>query len=392
MENLRRIFLRYNRSLDRVAGKPAKFGRADVGRDSGEPCRDLLEKIDRIKEQRVDQTAHLILAQALGVKLTPHTLSTQVRREGDHHGEYTRIAGREPVDLVVIEDLSRYLSSQGRAPSENSRLMKWAHRAVRDKVKMLIEEPFGIPVLEVPAAYSSRFCAVTGEAGARCEERSELNDFLREILERRSVSPPASGQHDLRDAHLRLLAQFTRLAAFNAPRLAAKKKPFTLLLQKTGGPLFIGAGGESRLVQSDMNAAINLAFRAIAAPEALHLLHRIRSERTGDQTTTLVKNARQKAAFGKKGVAISLKGVASAKLSKSANFFFDPASIAKFDCGEIEVAGKTLPVASGIGLWHAVNGSILPKLVKINEERLRRYGWDVGENISKESNEDNIPM
>jgi hypothetical protein len=391
MENLRRLFLRYNRSLDREAGKPAKFGRADAGRDSGEPCRDLLEKIDRIKEQRVDQTAHLILAQALGVKLAPHSLSAQARQEGDHHGEYTRIPGREPVDLVVIEDLGRYLSSQGRAPSENSRLMKWAHRAVRDKVKMLIEEPFGIPVLEVPAAYSSRFCAVTGEAGARCEERAELDDYLREILERRSVTPAASGQHDLREANLRLLMQFKLLDAINARRRASEKAPRTLLLQKTGGPLFVGAGKKSSLVQSDMNAAINLAFRAVAAPEALHLLHRIRSEKTGDQITTMAKNKREIAGFGKKGLLISMEGEPSAKLSKSANFFHDPAGIAKFDRGEIEVEGKAIPVASGIGLWHAVNGAILPKIVAINEDRLRRYGLaEAG--MHSEKAEDNIPM
>ncbi len=392
MENLRRLFLRYNRALDREAGKPAKFGRADTGRDSGEPCRDLLEKIDRIKEQRVDQTAHLILSQALGVKLAPHGLSAQARQEGDHHGEYTLIPGREPVDLVVIEDLGRYLSSQGRAPSENSRLMKWAHRAVRDKVKMLIEEPFGIPVLEVPAAYSSRFCAVTGEAGARCEERAELDDYLREILERRSVTPVASGQRDPREANLRLLMQFKLLDAINASRRSVGKCPVTLLLQKTGGPLFVGAGEQSCLVQSDMNAAINLAFRAIAAPEAVHLLHRIRTEKTGDQITTLAKNRREIAVFGKKGRPISMEGETSAKLSKSANFFHDPAQIAKFDRGEITLGGKTIPIASGIGLWHAVNGAILPKIVKINEDRLRRYGLAEVWKLSKEEEVDNIPM
>lgn len=392
MENLRRLFLRYNRALDREASKPAKFGRADAGRDSGEPCRDLLEKIDRIKGQRVDQTAHLILAQALGVKLAPHSLAVNVRRQGDHHGEYTRIPGREPVDLVVIEDLGRYLSSQGRAPSENSRLMKWAHRAVRDKVKMLIEEPFGIPVLEVPAAYSSRFCAVTGEAGARCEEREELDEYLKEILERRSETLPSSGQHDLREPNLRLLNQFKCLAALNAQRRVEEKPPRTLLLQKTGGPLFVGAGNESRLVQSDMNAAINLAFRAVAAPEALHLLHRIRSEKTGDQLTTLAKNAREKAAYGKKGFPIRLSGTLSAKLSKSANFFHDPSGIARFDRGEVEVGGRCIPIASGIGLWHAVNGAILPKIVAINEDRLRRYGLSEAGKQSKEINEDNIPM
>jgi hypothetical protein len=371
MENLRRLFLRYNRSLDREAGKPAKFGRDDTGRASGEPCRDLLSKIDRIKEQRIDQTAHLILAQALGVKLAPHSLAPSNRRDGDHHGEYSRIPGRDPVDLVVIENLDRYLTSQGRAPSENSRLMKWAHRAVRDKVKMLIEEPFGIPVLEVPAAYSSRFSAVTGEPGSRCEERPSLDDYLEESLTRRSKTPPNSGQSDMRSWHEKLLGQFGRLAEINARRADAGKSPMTLLLPKTGGPLFVGAKA-SPVVQSDINAAINLGFRSVAAPDALHLLHRIRSERDGEEIRTAARNAREKSAFGKKGAVIRLRSEASAKLSKTCNFFHDDKGVAVFDRGEILLEGKTIPVASGIGLWHAVNAAILPRIVALNEDRFRR--------------------
>lgn len=121
-----------------------------------DPCPALSDKLERIKEQRVNQTAHLILAEALGVEPRPHELAEGVRRERDVHAEYHRIPGREPVGFIVIEDLSRYRTSQGRAPSENSRLMKWCHRAVRDKLKELCE-PFGIPVVETPPAYSSRF-------------------------------------------------------------------------------------------------------------------------------------------------------------------------------------------------------------------------------------------
>lgn len=371
MENLRRLFLRYNRSLDRSPGAPAKFGPADAGRTSGEPCRELLAKIDRIKEQRVDQTAHLILAQALGVKLAPHSLDAATRRLGDHHGEYARISGRSPVDLVVIESLERYLTSQGRAPSENSRLMKWSHRAVRDKVKMLIEEPFGIPVLEVPAAYSSRFCAITSEPGSRCEERASLDDYLQELYGRRANTPPTAGHSDMRPWNRKLLGQFERLAGINATRLATGKSPKTLLIPKTGGPLFLGAK-ESSAVQSDMNAAINLGFRAVAAPGALHLLHRVRSQSDGQEIMTLVKNAREKAAYGGKGVPITIKGTSSPKLSKTANFFHDANGISRFDNGEITLGGKAIPVASGIGLWHAVNEAFLPRIVALNEERLMR--------------------
>ena len=175
----------------------------------------------------------------------------------------------------------------------------------------------------------------------------------------------------MRPWNQKLLGQFDRLAGINAKRIAEGKAPKTLLLPKTGGPLFLGAK-ESSVVQSDMNAAINLGFRAVASPGALHLLHRVRSQSDGQEITTLVKNAREKAAYGGKGVPITMKGAASAKLSKSANFFHDAMGISRFDSGEITLGGKTIPVASGIGLWHAVNEAFLPRIVALNEERLMR--------------------
>ncbi len=200
--------------FDRQAQTAAKFGKVDFGRRSGEPCQLLLEKIDRMKEQRINQTAHLILAEALGLRLREHEITPQEREDRDIHGEYEKIPGREPVDFIVIENLDRYLTSQGRGPSENSRLMKWAHRAVREKIKMLAEEPFGIPVVEAAAAYSSRFCAITGVAGARCEERAKLDDYLKELFEKRAKRPPKFGQPHP-DVFTTFLNQFNELEILN---------------------------------------------------------------------------------------------------------------------------------------------------------------------------------
>jgi len=370
---LRRLFLRFNRSMDRAPGQPAKFGREDSGRQSGEPCALLLAKIDRLKEQRVDQTAHLIVAQALGVRLRQHRSDPAERVGSDRHGEYERISGRVPVDLIVIENLDRYLTSQGRAPSENSRLMQWSHRAVREKIKMLAEEPFGIPVVEVSAAYSSRFCAVTGEAGARCEERFALDPFLRAQLTKRATTAAASGQIDHRVNYARLLKQFDVLEQENAKRLAAKKSARTLLLPKVGGPLFAGALA-SPVRQADVNAAANLGLRAVAAPGALDLLHKIRSVKDGEAHAPLRKNAREKAAFAA-GVKVKLIGAPSARLAQSRqpNFFHDAAGVAHFDRGLLSAAGGPQPVASGVGLWRSVNECFPVHIAAMNEERLRRW-------------------
>lgn len=375
LENLRRLFLRHNRSFDREPDERASFGPDDLGRNSGEPCRLLLDKIDRMKEQRVNQTAHLILAEALGVRLKAHDINLKKRRERDIHGEYERIPGRQPVDFIVIENLDRYLTSQGRGPSENSRLMKWAHRAVRDKIKMLAEEPFGIPVLETAAAWSSRFSAKTGSPGFRCEERTILDDWLRDSLMKRMELPEKRGQPGRTDYEA-LLNQFKRLAKLNEGRQTMDKMPHSLLLPKTGGPLFLSLDADTPW-QADINAAINLGLRAVAAPDAIHLIHKIRTELDRKDTPLLFpiqKNAREKAAFEGKP-AIVLKVDASEKLSKAANpnFFYNHQEIAKFDAGTVEVGGNAIPVAFGMSIWSRVNEQAVTRVVDINRKRLNRW-------------------
>jgi hypothetical protein len=376
LESLRRIFLRYNRALDRESGQLARFGRLDEGRASGEPCQLLLEKIDQIKEQRVNQTAHLILAQALGVRLREHTASPKDRVKHDIHGEYEQIPGRTPVDFIVIENLERYLTSQGRAPSENSRLMKWSHRAIRDKIKMLAEDPFGIPVVETAAAYSSRFCAVTGEAGSRCEERPELDAFLSKQYEKRADTPPAKGQQDQRAFYKTLLEQFEKCAALNKTKCTqtgTQRAPRTLLIPKTGGPLFLGAR-EAKLTQADMNAAINLGLRAVAAPGTIALLHKIRVRREAGLLKPVSKTARETVAFGS-AASIEITGASSGKLdaAKAPNFFYDAGEVALFDRGYVATGKDRVPVASGIGLWGSVNTRFLARIVSLNAARLKKW-------------------
>lgn len=384
LENLRKLFLRHNRSFDRKPGEKAKFGVEDRGRASGEPCELLLQKIERMKEQRINQTAHLILAEALGVKLKKHEVSDDERRKRDIHGEYEVIPGRQPVDFIIIENLDRYLASQGRAPSENSRLMKWAHRAIRDKIKMLAEEPFGIPVVETTAAYSSQFCAVSGSAGARCEECSALDPHLKEQLKKWSQESAKPGQPN--PLHYRkLLDQFNELEGLNRRRQQIGKPPYSLYLPKKGGPLFISLPN-GKPQQADINAAINIGLRALVAPEALDILHRVRAEKGDNSYQAVQRNAREKAAF-KSQSTISITGDTSDKLAKSTspNFFYDGAKLATFDCATLSINGESFQLASGVSLWSSVKTIFLERLIKINEERLKQWR-------QKLSREDDIPM
>lgn len=387
LENLRRLFLRYNRSLDRAPGEPAKFGREDKGRESGEPCQDLLDKLDRMKEERVNQTAHLILAQALGVRLKPHTVTAGERAARDLHGEYECIPRRQPVDFIVIEDLGRYRSSQGRAPSENSRLMKWAHRAVRDKLVMLAEEPFGIPVVEVAPAYSSRFHATSGEAGGRLHELPGLMPYQLAGLERTAKNSEKKVQ---RETAGELLSQFAMLARINAARASegnggAGKPPRTLYYPKAGGPLFLAAKS-GKPAQADMNAACNLGLRAIAAPECLAILRRVRALKGAEGVYhARTDNAREKAAFARSSP-FRLLDTPSKILAAAAspNFFHDPDGIAAFDVADLD--GQRL--VSGVALWSTVNESVARRCVELNRERLA--AWELP--VLQPEPDDEIPM
>jgi len=383
LSRLRSLFLRYNRCFDRKPGEPVPFGASDRGRESGEPCEALLEKIDRAKEQRINQTAHEILAQALGVRLREHRIDKKDRQQRDAHGEYEKIPGREPVDFVVIEDLNRYLTSQGRAPSENSRLMKWAHRAVRDKIKMLVEEPFGIPVVEVAAAYSSRFCSRTGMPGARCEEVADLPHFLRKHYEKKATVETGKDASSDEALYQALLSQFADLDNLNAARRRKdpKAKLHTLLLPRTGGPLFLALDGSQNghgpLTQADTNAAANLGLRAVAAPTSLHLLHRLRSERRGEVFECVTKNAREKNAYSTRQVIECEKSENSpSKKLRSAdrpNFFYDPHHVAKFDRASVKIEDKEIPIAAGVGLWKSVNDRFLETIVEMNRHRIAKW-------------------
>jgi hypothetical protein len=157
LETLRQRCQSLNRALMQTPGQPAKLGSSKRGIELPDPCPELLERLERLKEQRVNQTAHLILAQALGVRLRRHQQDAAAREHRDIHGEYEKF--REPVDFLVLENLDRYLANQGRSRGENSRLMKWCHRQILGKLKQLCE-PYGLRVLETPAAYSSRFCSL----------------------------------------------------------------------------------------------------------------------------------------------------------------------------------------------------------------------------------------
>lgn len=394
LDELRRRFQSLNRALLQTPGQTAGLGKSKRGIELPDPCPDLLDKTEQLREQRVNQTAHLILAQALGVRLRTPQKGDALREQHNIHGEYETF--RPPVDFIVLEDLSRYLSSQGRGRNENSRLMKWCHRAILLKLKQLCE-PYGLKILETNAAYSSRFCSRTGIAGFRGVELTP--DARKEFRWRKHLDrleKEARGEIKL-DREARAESQhvkrlFDMLDQLNAGRKEAGKPLRTLLAPIAGGQIFIPMQGHT--TQADINAAINLGLRAIAAPDC-HAIHvRIRTERKDKTLRVRTGSNREKVRWEGKNPEIQMNkaaDLASLTGDRQPNFFPDPSAIARYDRAKIE--NVELPFASGRGLWGTMNSELQwTRVNQLNNDRAEKK-WSLTRSLPEQSREeDEIPM
>lgn len=401
IEELRKRFQSLNQMLRRNIGDKPPIRRDESVPD---PCPDLLNKLDNIKEQRVNQTAHMILAEALGLRLAPPpTDKKALRQQKDQHGVYEKTLDKQgqwigPVDFIVIEDLSRYRASQGRAPRENSRLMKWCHRAVRNKLKQLCEV-FGIPVLETPAAYSSRFCSRSGVAGFRAVEVAPgfENEFpwfwLREKKDGDCLSKEAQNVREL----------IGLVKEANRGRDGTHKKYRTFLAPSAGGPIFVpiiskvkGAEIQPAVVQADINAAICLGLRAISDPRLWSIHPRLRTQQAdivtdskgrnkGDSSQSSRKAAtqlitREKRKFGEQGKPLvmmmdSVNKGSALEGTRRPNFFADLSGVAKWDFAMVDdpLTGKSFRLASGKSLWSAVKNLQWQRCFEVNQYRLQTW-------------------
>jgi hypothetical protein len=393
LDELRRRFQSLNRALMQTPGQSAGLGKSKRGIELPDPCPDLLDKTEQLREQRVNQTAHLILAQALGVRLRTPQKGDALRKQHDIHGEYETF--RPPVDFIVLEDLSRYLSSQGRGRNENSRLMKWCHRAILLKLKQLCE-PYGLKILATNAAYSSRFCSRTGIAGFRAVELTP--DARKEFRWRKHLDrleKDARGEIKL-DREMRAESQhvkrlFDMLDHLNAGRKEAGKPLRTLIAPIAGGQIFVPMQGHT--TQADINAAINLGLRAIAAPDC-HAIHvRIRTERKDKTLRVRTGSNREKVRWEGKNPEIQMNkpaDLASLTGDRQPNFFPDPSTIAHYDHAKIE--NVELQLASGRGLWGTINELQWTRANQLNNDRAKKK-WNLTSSPPEQSKEEDfIPM
>lgn len=423
IEELRKRCQALNQLQRRSIGKKAPARRDESVPD---PCPDLLEKLEHLKEQRVNQTAHMILAEALGLRLAPPPADKkEQRRQRDLHGTYVKITDKNgqwigPVDFIVIEDLSRYRSSQGRAPRENSRLMKWCHRAVRDKLHQLCEV-FGIPVLETPAAYSSRFCSRSGVPGFRAAEVTagftKHGHWAWLAAKKDKSGLPTQEARQLLELDRQLCAAQSHLERSRTARLTSQPCPrCTFLLPMPGGPVFVpivntvsGSALQPAIMQADINAAINIGLRAIADPRVWSIHPLLRTQRAGATSTAHTRKraaktlqappapqpqlvTREKRKFGHTPHPVTIQCAAEAQLDdvRQPNFFADLAGLETqvenhadstsltnpWTTATIQDPSLQYPMLHTSTFWGAVNALQWHRCMEINRARLECWGLD----------------
>jgi IS605 OrfB family transposase len=403
LTELRRRCQSLNRSLQHIPGERSRDGASRRGIELPDPCPDILAKIDHIKEQRIHQLAHDILAQALGLKLRVHQVDATKREEHDRHGEYERIPGRAPVDFIVIEDLEFYATTQRRAKSENAKLMMWSRRELRKKLIELCET-YGLPVVETSPDYTSRFDAHTGGPGFRATEitpDSRKQPRWRKMLDRwdrHLKGEKISDSKSIRE-HKRIAELFAMLDAANSGRRSSdNRNPWnTLFVPQRGGTLFIAAAGNGGPVQADINAAINLGLRAIAAPNCHEIHSRIRLDREASEYRPRRKSKREEARW--KGMANSVAfDFTKEPPTDLSDVFADLSNVADYD--HCHLPGLNLRFAGGRGFWDSVNKLEWRRCFAINAARLRKWGvnppegWEDSSPRStvKPDDKDDIPM
>ena len=125
----------------------------DINPPTHDFAKALLDHINQLKEDRIKEGANLLVNTARGLRYDPDT----------HRWE----AKFPPAHLILFEDLARYRFFTDRTRSENSQLMRWAHRELTKNTGQMAQL-FGIGMMDTGAAFSSKYHGWSGAPGVRC--------------------------------------------------------------------------------------------------------------------------------------------------------------------------------------------------------------------------------
>ncbi len=366
LEELRKRLQSMNRLLAVTPGEKALSGRASRNVPVLDPCPDIRLKIENVRTARVNEIAHAIVAQALGVRLVkPARQGKNADGRDVFHGEYERIPGRRPVSFVILENLHSYRTNVANSRAENATLMLWSHQHVAAKVVQLLEEVFGIPVLFVHAAYTSKFDSVTSAPGFRADAMTlaRLKAFCKDEI----------GNEKIARAYADCLAAIPRKASLYMPS------------KTNSGEYFISCSrdGDPAVRNADINAAVNIAWRALASPTEIALLHCVRLEK-GAKVLRLVQNNKREKSRDKKSLSVE-GGI------KLDNGVFNAFYGEKADVPPIARLGD-IPLCYGKEMWGRLKWGRWGMCHRLNLRILRKMGIQAPDlEMLADEEDDDIP-
>lgn len=217
-------------------------------------CARLLKARDELRVNRVKTTASRIIEAALGLgrepKAAPDGRKPKRVRQAESDPRHA------PCDVIAIENLSGYGTSETRFRRENRMLMNWA----KSRIKKAIEEGaelYGLGVEEVQPNYTSRQDSRTGAPGVRGRSISAAALFdspdWKRISERNDWSEKQKAYWDYLNNNKGKFAKQTMI-----------------FLPRQGGEIFVSSDQNSPLshgIHADVNAAANIGLRVILDPD-----------------------------------------------------------------------------------------------------------------------------
>jgi hypothetical protein len=227
---------------------------------------EILQKMERMREQRVKQLASRIVEAALGVGIEQPRKSGKQPKRPTERIVNPRFAA---CHAVVIENLTKYTPDELRTRLENRRLMDWSAGQVR---KYLTEacQLHGLHLRQVSAHFTSRQDSRTGAPGLRCAE-VEVQEFLNATFWKSEVArarnrlketDASALKHHAYDSYLDDLERHCRANGSVSPK--------KVLIPRPGREVFVSAQGDSPAafgLDADLNAAANIGLKALLDPD-----------------------------------------------------------------------------------------------------------------------------
>jgi hypothetical protein len=131
---------------------------------------------------------------------------------------------------------------------------------------------------------------------------------------------------------------------------------------------------KAHTTQADLNAAINLALRAVASPQAWSIRNKVRAKWAKDAWVPVIGNKVEKARFRGSERFEPTRESDTRDRKRQVNLFVDVGQVAVF--GVVKAPPGLPRLATGQGLWGSVKQAQTAAVRALNQRRLAKWEQD----------------